>query len=48
MTGVCKEERLGHSPGDEPLILKRFYSTGLSWLCKTLMGGGLSVAKPAT
>ena len=36
--GVCEEESLGCSPGDEQLILKRCHSCGLPQLYETLEG----------
>ena len=46
--GVCNGECFGDIPEDEHLTSTRCYCCGLSQLYETLMGGGLSVAKPAT
>ena len=41
--GVCEEECMGHSPGDEALTLMRCHI-----YMKPLKGGSLFVAEPTT
>ena len=45
MSGFFEGECMGHSPGDEPLTLTKYYSCGLLQLNKPV-GGNLSVAEP--
>ena len=48
MTGVCEEEWLGRSKGNEALTLRDVKGVGCHGYMKPLRVGNLSVASPTT